>query len=166
VRDNKTKETSPGRLAIALGFLYTFGKRNITMAKESRARRREVILYLERAREALEVAAHNLDSGFFAASVNRSYYAVFYAANAMLSTQGLARSKHSGVIAAFRERFIKTGLIDVEYSHTYGRLMDDRHLGDYEIWASIAAGDAACDLADARLFVDRIEVYLEDKGWL
>jgi uncharacterized protein (UPF0332 family) len=70
------------------------------MTEQHPARRREVALYMERAHETLEVAARNLDDGFYAASVNRAYYAIFYAANAMLSTEGLARSKHSGVVSA------------------------------------------------------------------
>jgi uncharacterized protein (UPF0332 family) len=136
------------------------------MTETHQARRREVALYIERANEALEVAAHNLDDGFFAASVNRAYYAVFYAANAMLSTEGLARSKHSGVIATFRERFVKPGPIEAEYSRIYGRAMDDRHLGDYEITTRITAGDAARDLEDARRFVGRVEGYLKENGWV
>ena len=63
----------------------------------------------------LAVAERNLDDGFYASAVNRAYYyAIFYAANAMLSTQGLARSKHSRVISAFREHFVKPGLIKAE----------------------------------------------------
>ena len=136
------------------------------MAEESLARRREVALYMERAHQTLEVAAHNLDDGFYAAAVNRAYYAVFYAANAMLSTQGLARSKHSGVISAFRELFVKPGLIEAEYSRTYGRVMDDRHLGDYEIKRTITAGRAQEDLDGAQRFVSRVETHLKEEGWL
>lgn len=136
------------------------------MTEQRQTWRREVTLYMERANEALDVAGKNLDDGFYAASVNRAYYGVFYAANAMLSTQGLARSKHSGVIATFRERFVKTGLIEVEYSQTYGRVMDDRHLGDYEIRGVIPADDAKRDLEDARRFVKRVEAHLRENGWL
>lgn len=136
------------------------------MTETHQARRREVALYIERANEALEVAAHNLDDGFFAASVNRAYYAVFYAANAMLSTQGLAPRKHSGVIATFRERFVKPGPIEAEYSRIYGRAMDDRHIGDYDIRRTITANRAKDDLCDARRFVSRVETYLKEVEWL
>ena len=84
----------------------------------------------------------------------------------MLSTQGLARSKHSGVIAAFRERFIKAELIEPEYSRIYGQAMDDRQIGDYDIKRTIAAGRAQDDLEKARRFVSRVERYLEEAGWL
>jgi uncharacterized protein (UPF0332 family) len=136
------------------------------MAEERRTQRREVALYIDRAHQTLEVAAHNLDDGFYAAAVNRAYYAIFYAANAMLSTQGLARSKHSGVISAFRERFVKPGLIETEYSRIYGRVMGDRHLGDYEVRRTITADRAQRDLKDARRFVSRVEAYLKREGWL
>jgi len=126
----------------------------------------EVALYIERAREMLEVAAHNLADGFYGSAVNRAYYAIFYAANALLATQGIARSKHSGVIAAFREHFVKTGLIEVEYSDVYGRVMDDRETGDYDVEMPIEAERAQTDFEDAQRFVGRIEHWLRAGGWL
>lgn len=94
---------------------------------------RELQLYMHRAREMLRVASSNLQDGFNASAVNRAYYAIFYAASALLRTQGLVRSKHSGVISAFRQHFVKPGDIEIEYSRIYGRVMDDRQVGDYEI---------------------------------
>lgn len=79
-------------------------------------------------------------------------------------TQGLVRNKHSGVIAVFRERFVKPGLIETEYSRIYGRVMDDRHVGDYEVELPIDAGVAEKDLSDARRFVERAEQYLRQEG--
>jgi uncharacterized protein (UPF0332 family) len=46
----------------------------------------------------------------YVTAVNRAYYATFYSANALLSTKGLERSKHSGVIAAFRQHFSRRAL--------------------------------------------------------
>ncbi len=69
-------------------------------------RRREVALYIDHAHQMLEVAERNLGDGFYSSAINRAYYAIFYAANALLTTQGLARSKHSGVISAFREHLL------------------------------------------------------------
>ena len=86
------------------------------MVEEFLANSREVSLYVERAREMLEVAQLNLQSGFYPSAVNRAYYAIFYAANALLATKGLARNKHRGVISAFRQHFVKTGLLETAYS--------------------------------------------------
>jgi len=34
---------------------------------------------------------------------------------------------------AFRQYFVKPGLIEAEYSRIYGQLMDDRQEADYEL---------------------------------
>jgi uncharacterized protein len=74
--------------------------------------RGQVAKYLARARQALSAGELSLAHGDYITAINRAYYAIFYSANALLSTKGLERSKHSGVIAAFRQHFIKTGLIE------------------------------------------------------
>ena len=131
------------------------------------AQRDEVALYVEHAQQMLQVADHNLADGFYASAINRAYYAIFYAANALLATKGLSRSKHSGVIAAFRQHFVKPGLIEDEYSDIYGRVMDDRHKADYDIVEStVDPARAQTDLEDARRFVERVEHYLEQERWL
>jgi len=114
----------------------------------------------------LEVAAHNLADGFYGSAVNRAYYAIFYAANALLATQGITRSKHSGVIAAFRQYFVKPGLVEVEYGDIYGRVMDDRHISDYDVETPIEPDRARTDLEDAHRFVDQIGRYLKEGDWL
>jgi uncharacterized protein (UPF0332 family) len=127
---------------------------------------REVGLYMEHARQMLEVAAHNIADGFHGSAINRAYYAIFYAANALLATQSLARGKHSGVVAAFREHFVKPGLIEIEYSRIYGRVMDDRRASDYELEIPVESETAERDLSDARRFVERVEQLLQQEGWV
>lgn len=136
------------------------------MSEEFVNPQREVKLYMEHAHRMLIVAGHNRESEFYASAVNRAYYAIFYAANAMLSTQGLARSKHSGIISAFRQQFVKTGLIETEFSDIYGRVMDHRHISDYELDLAIDDDQAEIDLQDAIRFVDRMENWLIREGWL
>ena len=126
----------------------------------------EVALYIEHAEESLSVAQLDLDNDFVSAAINRAYYAIFYAANALLSTKKLARSKHSGVLSAFRQHFIKTGLLPTELSEIYGQVMDDRHECDYEILSAISREDAEVDLQQARYFVDSIKEWLKREKWL
>ena len=128
--------------------------------------RREIGLYMQHARQMLNVAAHNIADGFYGSAINRAYYAIFYAANALLVTQGLSRSRHSGVVAAFREYFVRPGAIEPEYSDIYGRVMDNRHVSDYEIEVPIAAEVATRDSNDALRFVERVEQFLRQEGWL
>jgi uncharacterized protein (UPF0332 family) len=127
---------------------------------------KEVSLYIEHAEDALKVARLNLDNDFYAAAVNRAYYAIFYAANALLATKKLARSKHSGVLAAFRQHFIKTGLLSAKLSEIYGQVMGDRHEGDYEILTALTKEDAEIDLRQAQRFVEEVKSWLRRGKWL
>jgi uncharacterized protein len=83
---------------------------------------KEISLYIQNAREMLEAARILYENDFYPSAVNRAYYAVFYAANALLVTKGISHGKHSGVISAFRQNFIKNGIFPPEYSKIYGRL--------------------------------------------
>ncbi|MCI0551691.1 MAG: HEPN domain-containing protein [Anaerolineae bacterium] len=126
----------------------------------------EIALYIENAQEVLEVAQLNLDNDFYTSAVNRAYYAIFYTANALLVTKRLSQSKHSGVINAFRQHFVKTGLIAPEYSDLYGRIMGNRHASDYELESSITKEIARTDLADAKRFVTEMTRWLRQEGWI
>ena len=126
----------------------------------------QVAKYLARARQALSAGELALSHGDSITAVNRAYYAIFYSANALLSTRGLERSKHSGVIAVFRQQFIKTGFIEAEYSDIYGAVMDDRTEGDYNLEFEPDAVQAERDMARGRRFVARAEQALQEMGIL
>jgi uncharacterized protein (UPF0332 family) len=126
----------------------------------------QVAKYLTRARQALSAGELSLAHGDFITTINRAYYAIFYSANALLATEGLERSKHSDVIAAFRQHFIKTGLIEAEYSEVYGAVMEDRAEGDYDLEFEPGAEQATRDLERARRFLARVEHALHEMGIL
>jgi uncharacterized protein (UPF0332 family) len=127
---------------------------------------KEVSLYLENAHESLAVARLNLDNDFHSAAISRAYYAIFYAANALLSSRKIARSKHSGVLGAFRQHFVKTGEFSAELSEIYGRVMEDRHESDYELSDFLSRQEAEEDLASAEKFVGQVESWLKKEGWM
>lgn len=117
-------------------------------------------LYMENAREVLEVARLNLGNDYYGSACNRAYYAVFYAASALLFAKGMSFGKHSAVLSAFRQHFIKTGELDVKWSEVYQRIMSHRQTGDYDINLRIEQGQAINDVNDAGAFVE------EAKSWL
>ena len=119
--------------------------------------------YLARARQTLETGKLVMAHEDYITAVNRAYYAIFYAANALLATKGLERSKHSGVIAAFRQHFVKTGVIEPEYSDFYGQAMDERRNADYEL-EMLSYETALENLAHAERFLTRVEEVLASLG--
>jgi uncharacterized protein (UPF0332 family) len=76
----------------------------------------------------------------------------------------MERSKYSGVIAAFREHFIKTGLIEPEYSDWYGATMDTRQRGDYTFELALDETHATELFEQVERFVNRVERYLRQEG--
>jgi len=124
----------------------------------------ETELYLQRARRALQQAKDNLDLGYYDVATSRAYYAMFYAASALLSSEGVSRSKHSGVHSAFGEHFVKAGLIETEYAKMLGHAFDSRLDSDYDVRFAAEQTLAEGILCDARRFVDRAEGYLRQAG--
>lgn len=53
---------------------------------------------INKAKESLNAARHLLEGGYPDFSASRSYYAMFYSAEAMLITKNLSFSKHKTVI--------------------------------------------------------------------
>ncbi|MBI5442576.1 MAG: HEPN domain-containing protein [Deltaproteobacteria bacterium] len=71
---------------------------------------------LDQAREAVEAARILLREGSLRASVNRSYYGMFYAVLALLALRKQETSRHSGAIALFNRLFVHEGLLPKELS--------------------------------------------------
>lgn len=68
----------------------------------------EITGLIKKAKASLEASKKLLQGGYSDFSASRSYYAMFYAVQALLLSKNLAFSKHSAVIAAFGKEFIKT----------------------------------------------------------
>jgi uncharacterized protein (UPF0332 family) len=75
----------------------------------------EIEANMERAEQAVDAARKLVSDGYYDFAASRAYYAVFYAASALLLHEGLEFRKHSGVIAAIHQLFIKTGRLEKEY---------------------------------------------------
>jgi len=118
---------------------------------------------MQRARRMLRTAWLAFEDGDHASAVNRAYYAIFYAANAALSTRNLELHKHTGVISEFRLQFVKTGLIEPEYSAFYGDTMDARHTSDYDFVVDVEQERAESAIDEAERFVARIERFLQEQ---
>ncbi|NJN94259.1 MAG: HEPN domain-containing protein [Anaerolineales bacterium] len=123
----------------------------------------DIKLYLDRAKQELYAANVNIHEALYAVAISRSYYAMFYAANGLLASIGVARSKHSGVISAFRQHFIKSGLIEAEFGDYLGVGFNARQESDYELFTPIEHDLAVKRLDEARQFVDRVEAFVRSR---
>ena len=117
---------------------------------------------LEKARNCIEVSKLNLDNDFLSDSVNRSYYAIFYAARAIMALDGIDRKKHSGVISYFQESYIKTGIFTKELSNIIQDAFNMRQITDYQDFFVMGYDDAVEQLKGAEKFCSEIKIYIEE----
>jgi len=115
---------------------------------------------LEQAADALKAGRVLLDAELWRDSVNRSYYAAFYAVLALLALKGMGTSKHSGAISLFDREFVKTGVFPKSLSATLHKAFDMRQEADYEEQAQIDGEEARDALTDTEVFVEQVRRYI------
>ena len=112
----------------------------------------EVTANLERARESIQAAKELAGADHFDFAASRAYYAAFYAASAALLCEGVAYGKHSGVIAAIHQRFVKTGKLDQKLGRYLNWLFELRGVGDYGETRHVPQADAENAIVAAEEF--------------
>lgn len=86
---------------------------------------------LKRAKETYQDALLLRAEERWNSTINRLYYAAFYAVTALLLDSDLNPATHTGAKSNFSEAFIKTGKIDKKYGKIYSQLFTWRQKGDY-----------------------------------
>jgi len=124
---------------------------------------REIKSLVKKAKKYLRSAEILLKEGDYESSVSRTYYAMFYCAQAMLLTKNLSFSSHKGVISAFGKHFVKTGVFPKEMGRELNRAFEKRQLGDYEYTFVISKREAEEMLESGKKFVNEIVQHLKEK---
>jgi len=118
---------------------------------------------LKQAQAALDDAKYLFDGNRSPQSiVNRSYYAMFYAALALLQKISKVPSKHSGVISLFDKEFVMKGIFTKDLSKDFHKAFELRQTIDYKIIKPITLDRAKEIWKKAVYFVQHIERYLLD----
>jgi len=95
--------------------------------------KKEVQRLLEKADHALEVAESLYKQGFSQDAASKIYYAMFYAAQALLKSEDIEVVKHSAVESALGYYFAKTARIDPKYHRMLINARKVREIVDYDI---------------------------------
>lgn len=100
--------------------------------------RDELVRYrIQCAHEALAEAMALMERELWRGSVNRLYYAMFYAAVALLATREVFPKTHKGARQQFSMLFLATGTIPENLGLSYSELFERRHSGDYDDFVSV-----------------------------
>lgn len=119
---------------------------------------------LEQAQTAINDAKFLLDGNRSPQSiVNRAYYAMFYAALALLQRIGKVPSKHTGVISLFDTEFVLKGSLNKELSKSFHKSFELRQVSDYKTFKPISKEKAEETLNNAVCFVEAVAKYLSEQ---
>jgi len=127
------------------------------MLNEEEALNEVVSYWIEKANDSLNAAQDDLKAGRFSFSVNRIYYACFYAVSAVLLQKGLRFKKHSGVRAAFYKHIVKTAMMSREHGQFYDEIFEARQRGDYIELVHFEKEQVEKWLKQAREFVKAVD---------
>ena len=119
-----------------------------------------VTVFLDKAFECLADANALLEKSRYTASVSRSYYAMFHAAQAALLSEEIDAYTHTGVNVQFQKTFIKTGKFPVIFGKTFSKILDQWLKSDYEIGFKASPDDAKHTFEEASGFVTSIQNFL------
>ena len=87
---------------------------------------------ISRAFETIKEAESMIENEFWNASINRTYYACYYAVSGLLLKNEVDTSTHKGIRQMFGMHYVKTGLVSKDLAKFFSDLYDRRQTSDYD----------------------------------
>lgn len=116
---------------------------------------------LSNASETLEVANDCFDNGHYRDAINRSYYAAFYAAKAILALEEIDFKRHKDVIAYFNKEYVATEKIPKDIGKKLARLQQKREKSDYDDFFIASQDEAFSQIEAAKDIINAVTEYLK-----
>jgi uncharacterized protein (UPF0332 family) len=116
---------------------------------------------MERSRESIRAAEIMLENEMLTISMNRVYYSMFYAVQALLVLHKVSFSKHGQVKGYFNRELIKTGIFSVDMGKLYNKVFEYRQKFDYVDFAVPDRDMVSEYIEKAREFHSTIKEYVQ-----
>ena len=120
----------------------------------------EVSTIFKRAIDTLDDSIFNFNNERYIVSINRSYYAVFYASKALLLKKGIKTKKHSGNIKKFGLEYVINDTFDAKIAKTLSELEEERASVDYDFEFNAEQLQAKEILERATEFIEECKKFL------
>ena len=112
----------------------------------------------------MKVAEHCLKEGWYKDSINRSYYAAFYAIKAVLALGTIDFKRHKDVVAYFNKEYVASNIFPRELGRRLGMLKQLREKSDYDDFYIASKDQAEEQYNTAAYVIESVGNYLTDKG--
>ena len=116
---------------------------------------------MERSRESIRAAEIMLENEMLTISMNRVYYSMFYAVQALLVLHKVSFSKHGQVKGYFNRELIKTGIFSVDMGKLYNKVFEYRQKFDYVDFAAPDRDMVSEYIEKVREFHSTIKEYIQ-----
>ena len=112
------------------------------------------------ANDSLKVALHCLKEGLYKDSINRSYYAAFYAVKAVLALSTVDFKWYKDVMGYFNKEYVAKEIFSREIGRKLGTLQKVREKSDYDDFYIASKEKAEEQYETAELVIDVVREYL------
>ena len=116
---------------------------------------------LLKAQQSLAAARLLLGNDYTDFAASRAYYAMFYAAEALLEGDGLSFSSHSGVISAFGREFARTNRVPAKFHRYLIEAQNLRTTGDYGQFNAVDQTQASQIVEQSEEFLTMIQSLID-----
>jgi uncharacterized protein (UPF0332 family) len=120
--------------------------------------------HLALAREMLDDARGAAERNRLRTAADRSYYAMLHAASALLVSDGIEARSHRRLLAAFGERFAKSGRLDPVHHRRLMDAFERRSLADYDPVAEFDLDDITSAIIAAETFIQAAATFIETES--
>ena len=118
---------------------------------------------MNQAKETLTVARDCVEGNHYKDSINRSYYAAFYAIKAVLALSEIDFKRHKDVIAHFNKNYVAQGEFNREIGKRIARLQQKREKSDYDDFYIATREEAEEQIETGKQLLELIEEYIKRK---
>ena len=94
---------------------------------------------------------------------NRIYYALYYAASALLISDAHTVSTHKGVISLINQCYVRTGVLSKDDGHLFGSVFAFRQGSDYDDFIDASQDDIEKYLPQVEILVEKIISLINSK---
>ena len=125
-------------------------------------RNKNLCLYrLENALSTLEGAKLCMENKFYRDSLNRCYYAAFYAVKAVLALEQIDFKRHKDVVGYFNKEYAATGIFPKETGKKLGKLKTKREESDYDDFYVVSLEEVQKQMNATEYIVNNVIDYLK-----
>lgn len=117
---------------------------------------------LEKAEKCLKSAKALVQLEDYCSAANRSYYSIFHCIRGLLALEGVDFSKHSGVIAYFQRKYVKSEIFEKKYSKILVEAFEIRSESDYDDYYIISKKEVEEQIQNAQFFFNGIVKYVNE----